>query len=247
MGASRLYALAGRALALVAVGVLASACRADVSVDLDVEPDGSGTVSVGVGLDRAAVAEVGDLEEDLALDDLRQAGWEVSRREEGELTWVRAARRFADPEEAQDLLAQLGPAFQDLSLSFHREFLRTRTTLSGVADLTAGLASFADPDLAAAADLPEIQRRFGEAAARAVQLEITASLPGKVTTNPAALDGGPTWRVRPGERVELRADGELRRLGPLVAAALSLVGSVVLIVVLRRRLSRSGSTGGPAE
>lgn len=241
MGASRLFAHAGRALAVVALALLASACRAEVAVDLDVEPDGSGKLTVGVGLDRAAVAEIGDLEEDLAVDDLRQAGWDVSRREEGELTWVRAARSFSDPEEAEDALAQLGPAFRELSLSFHREFLRTRTTLSGVADLTAGLASFADPDLAAAADLPEIQRRFGEAAAEAAQLEIRADLPGKVTANPAALGAGPTWRVRLGERVELHAEGDLRRLGPLVAAALSLVAAVVLIVVLRRRLARSRS------
>lgn len=239
MGVSRLCAHAGRVLAALVVGVLASACRADVAVDIDVRPDGSGAVNVGVGLDEQAVAEVGNLDEALAVDDLRQAGWEVSRQEDEGLTWVRASRRFSEPVEAQRLLTQLAPAFQDLSLSFQPSFLRTRTTLSGVADLTAGIAAFADPDLAAATGLAEIQSRYGEAAAQAVQLEITADLPGRVEVNRAALGGEPAWRARLGERVELRAEGDLRRLGPLVAAVVSLIGAVVLIVILRRRLTRS--------
>ncbi len=119
-------------------------------------------------------------------------------------------------------------------------------------DLTAGLAGLSDADLQAALgdfdlglDVDGLQRRFGDALGERVRVEVSAKLPGNVeaTTGSATAtveNGRAVWRPTPGERLELAATGDLRRLGPLVygVLALVLVAAGLTAVALRARVRR---------
>jgi len=234
---------------LVLVGWVAGGCQVKVAAEIDVARNGSGQVTAAVGLDADALKEVGDPATSLRVDDLRQAGWEVKgpRKEDDGLTWVRASKPFADPAEAAATMAQLsGPdgPFRDFRLVRTRSLLRSRTTFTGVLDLAGGLPGLSDPDLTArlgdvdlGLDLDGLRRRFGDDLARSVQVEVTAGLPGKVTTNAPAHEGGRArWAPDLGQTVQLQASSEAFRIDPrLPAAAGGVLVLVVGLVVLARR------------
>ena len=94
-------------LLVVLLGWATTACHVSIAAGVDVARDGSGRVSAGVGLDADAVKEIGDPATALRVDDLRRAGWQVEgpRREDDGLTWVRASKPFADPEQAMASMA----------------------------------------------------------------------------------------------------------------------------------------------
>ena len=54
-------------------GLLAG-CQVDLHVDVQVNEDGSGSVTVAAGLDDAALARVGNLDQQLRVDDLEAGG-----------------------------------------------------------------------------------------------------------------------------------------------------------------------------
>ena len=89
-----------------------SACQVVLTTGVDVTRDGTGRVTAGLGLDADAVKEVGDVATALRLDDVRQAGWQVEgpRKEGDGLTWVRASKPFADPDQLPAILAELNGA-----------------------------------------------------------------------------------------------------------------------------------------
>jgi len=248
---------------VLALALAATGCQVTLAADIDVRADGSGTVRAGVGFDAEALAQIGDLGAALRTDDLRQAGWEIlgPTTEDDGLTWVRASKGFADPQEAAVVAAQLnapGGPFTDLRVTRDRSLLRTRTSFAGVVDLSAGLASLSDDELQAALgdfdlglDLEGLRRRFGDSLADRVRVQVSATLPGKVAlpesgTAPAG-GGGPTvdggrvvWTPALGERIELAATGTLTRGAPLAygALALVLVASGLAVVGLRTRKRR---------
>lgn len=76
--------LFGAALA-VGASALLSACQVDTTVRIAVEDNGSGKVALRTVLDAEAANELGaDPVAAISVDDLRNAGWEVSvRRVEG--------------------------------------------------------------------------------------------------------------------------------------------------------------------
>jgi hypothetical protein len=246
-------------LAVVALALLATGCHVTLSAGVDVGADGSGTVHAGVGFDDEALGEIGDLGTALRADDLRRAGWDVvgPTKEDDGLTWVRAAKEFDDVEGAAEVAAELsGPngPFRDFRVTRERSLFRTKTSFTGVLDLTAGLTGLSDADLQAALgdfdlglDVEGLQRRFGDTLGDRVRVEVSAKLPGKVDAEPAtAVDGGrAVWTAAAGERVELAAVGDLRRLGPLVVGVLVLVlvagglGVVMLRARVRRRKRQS--------
>ncbi len=239
--------------ALLALALVTTGCQVTLAAAVDVGADGSGTVRAGVGFDDEAVREVGDLGAALRADDLRQAGWEVvgPTKEDDGLTWLRASKGFDDPEEAARVAAQLaGPLgpFRDFRVTQQRSLLRTRTSFSGVVDLTGGLVGLSDTELQAAIgdfdlglDLEGLRRRFGDALGDRVRVQASAKLPGKVTANTPAVDGErAVWMPALGERIELAANARLTRLAPLVYGALALVVVAVglAVVGLRTRKRR---------
>ncbi|MEA2826197.1 MAG: hypothetical protein QOG43_636 [Actinomycetota bacterium] len=244
-------------VAAVVLALCATGCQVTLAAGIDVRADGSGTVRAGVGFDDEAMAEIGDLGAAFRADDLRAAGWEVvgPAPEDDGLTWLRASRHFDDPDEAAVVAAQLsGPEgpFRDFKVTQERSLFRTRTTFTGVTDLTAGLAGLNDADLQAALgdfdlglDVEGLKRRFGDALGEKVRVEVSAKLPGKIEAATATVDHGrAVWTPTPGQRIDLVARGDLRRLGPLVYGSLALVvvalglAAVVLRARQRRRLAR---------
>jgi len=241
-------------LLLALVGWVATACQVDLVAGLDVNRDGTGQISAGVGLDADAMKEVGDLSSALRVDDLRLAGWKLTgpRRENDGLTWVRATRPFATADQATAAMAQLagpGGPFRDFRLTRTKSLTRSKTTFTGVVDLTGGLSGLSDPDLTATLgdvdlglDIEGLRRRFGADLAKSVQVRVTAGLPGKVTTDAPAREGDRAlWSPDVGERVRLSASSEALKVAPaLIAAGVGalLVPVVVIPFAVRRRRRR---------
>lgn len=237
---------------LLLVGLLAwatTACQISVTAGVDVNRDGTGRVVASVGLDDAAVREVGDLATALRLDDVRAAGWQVDgpRKEGDDLTWLRASKPFSEPEQVPSILAELnGPAgpFRDFTVTRSKSLTRSKITFTGTVDLAAGLTGLADPELAAAlvdVDLgldPEgLRTRFGDR----LKVQATAGLPGEMTTNAPARDGGRAlWAPELGQTVVLEASSSAFRVDPrlLIAAGTALLVAVALLAVLLRRRRR---------
>ena len=239
---------------LVALLVLSTtACQVTIAAGVDVGRDGSGRVTAALGLDADALKEVGDLATALRVNDLRQAGWRVEgpQKEDDGLTWVRAAKPFADPEQAAAIVAELnGPdgPFRDFRVVRTQSLTRSETTFTGVLDLSRGLAGMADPELTTALDdvdlgldLEGLRRRFGADVGRSVVVQATAGLPGKITTNAPARDGGRAlWAPELGQTVQLEASSEALRIDPVVpiaagAVLVVLIGAVVIAVRRRHR------------
>ena len=79
-----------------------------------------------------------DLAHQLRVDDLRAGGWQVvgPRKESDGLTWVRASKPFADPAEAERIVADLsGPTGPFHSFRAHGR-LRNPPQLSRIASKT---------------------------------------------------------------------------------------------------------------
>jgi len=237
---------------LALVGWVSAGCQIDLVAGIDANRDGSGRISAEVGLDADALKEIGDPVSALRVDDLRQAGWTVTgpRRDEGGLTWIRATKPFAEPDQAGAAMGQLaGPAgpFRDFRLTRTKSLLRSRTTFTGVVDLTGGLGGLSDPDLTAklgdvdlGLDLEGLRRRFGAELGRSVKVRVTAGLPGKVTTNTPSREGGRAlWAPELGQRLQMEVSGEALKVAPgLVAAAVGALLLPLLAVVLTGRRRR---------
>jgi hypothetical protein len=197
---------------LLGLAVL-TGCQMHVAVDVRVEEDGSGAVTVGVGLDDAALRRAGNLDEQLRVDDLRAAGWYVAPpTREGEVTWVRATKQFATPEQAAAIFAEIsGPqgAFRDFEVTREESTFGTTYSVDGVVDLTAGPAAFSDPELTAALEgdpfggtLQAIEAEEGRPIAHMVDFRVSTALPGEeipevfeasfVDTEPTVVDASST-------------------------------------------------------
>ena len=233
----------------------ATACHVTIAAGVDVARDGSGRVTAGLGLDADAVKELGDPATALRVGDLRQAGWQVEgpRKEDDGLTWVRASKPFADPEQAAAITAELsgpGGPFRDFRIARTKSLTRSKTTFTGTLDLSNGLAGLSDPELATALgdvelglDLEGLRRRFGDALARTVTVQVTAGLPGEVTTNAPDRDGARAlWSPELGQTVQLEATSEALRIDPAIpiGAGLAIVVLAGVLVVVVRRRRRAG-------
>lgn len=191
--------LVGVAMVLVLVG-----CQMQVDTTVVVEEDGSGRVIQTVGLDPAALARIGDLDRQVALDDLRVAGWTVDAPvQEGDTTWVRAHRAVADTTELAAVVSQLngpGGPFLDIAAGQRDGFLERATEFNATYDLTKGPGLFSDPDLDAVAGNPfgtllaEIAAEEGRPVTEMVDFSATVELPGGFSQSwtPAFADPAPT-------------------------------------------------------
>lgn len=226
--------------ALVALmGLAGAGCHVRLTATVEVDGDGSGLVRAGVGLDAEALAELGDPALRLRLDDLRAAGWTVvgPRQEVDGLTWARASKPFATPDEAVLVAAELsgpGGPFRDLRVERTRSPWRTAVSFAGAVDLSQGLAGLADSEVVERLgddldlDVASLRNRFGDALEASVQVELRAELPGSASTLRGAF--GEERRL---ELVSRRWNLDV--LVPAVASLLLAGGALVAVRHLRRR------------
>ena len=248
-----------RALALLLAVVAAAGCQVRTEVGVEVEDDGSGTVTVAVGLDDDAMSRVPGLEQELRLDDLRATGWEITgpAPEADGFTWIRGAKRFATPEQAAVVLAEVagesGP-FRDFVVTRERGFARTDFGFRGTVDFTGGLEAFGDEALAAALDgeplgedVAAIEERIGQAIDEAFTFRIAVRLPGGLSSSnaPTEADNGAVWEPRLSEAgpIQLSASSEVVRTRTIALVMLAAVAALAAVAVLvgvpwRRRRRR---------
>jgi hypothetical protein len=232
------------ALAVLALVLVASACRVDLVVAVTMGEDGSGTVSVAATADSEVVERAPGLAQDLRFDDVEKAGWEVTGptvTDAGGLV-VQLTHRFATPAEATALLTSLnGPdgPFQGV------QFLRTEDdaaityTLRGVGRVNSGIAVFTDPDLLGAVGAtPYVDEiaAAGLSPTEAVGITFSVDLPGAVdesSVDPEAEAEGLTWAIPlDGASVDLSATSTLSLADDAVWSAVATVFLVALIVWL---------------
>ena len=226
------------------------ACQVSLTAGVDVNRDGTGRVVAGLGLDDEAVREVGDLATALRLDDVRAAGWLVDapRKEDDGLTWVRASKPFTEPGQVPAIVAELNGAsgpFRNLTVTRTKSLTRAKTTFTGTVDLAAGLAGLADPELTAALgdidlglDPDGLRTRFGDR----LKVQFAAGLPGEVTTNAPARQGGRAlWAPELGQTIQLEASSSAFRVDPrlAIAAGAALLLAVILLALIVRRRRRA--------
>jgi hypothetical protein len=238
--------------AAVAVLAVLGGCRLEIDLNVTVERDGSGRVEVVAALDPEALRRAGgDLEAVLALDDLVEAGWEVTGpATEGDgFTRVRVSKGFDSPEASQSVLAEVtgddGP-FQGFAVGRDRSFARTRWTFEGTVDLSGGLENFGDEDLAAELDgepigrsVEELEEQLGATLDRLVGLRVSVRLPGEVSSNAATrADNGAVWTLAFGRGpADLAAEGTERRTAVLVWTGVGVLAALALAVLLLVRLA----------
>jgi hypothetical protein len=253
---------------VLVVGLLVlGACDVRAEVAVDVERSGAGVVTVAVGLDPDAVERLPSLDDLVLVDDLDEAGWAVTGpdRDDDGTTWYRAEKRFATPEDATAVLAEIsGPdgPFRGLTLRRELAVARTRFEFAGTVDLTGGLGAFSDAALAQALEghplgepLEAIEARLGEAAAEVFSFELAVRMPGNVHSNAPATEGASpdevVWSpsLADASPTDVAASSEVWRsttlLALLAAAAavvLLLAWTVTHLVIRRRRGGRRVET-----
>ncbi len=186
-----------RLLALAACAVALAGCHVDVDVLLQIGADSTGELVVTATADADVVQQAPGLAADLRLRDARDAGWRVegpTATENGGLT-VTLRHRVTSAEEATNLLASLGPPFQDVRLERATVEEETTWTLSGQLALADGFASFADSDLAAAVGGPPFTDQLsGVTPEESMSIVFGADLPGAVEeTTGDERDGRLEW------------------------------------------------------
>ncbi|MCX7620275.1 MAG: hypothetical protein N2037_05445 [Acidimicrobiales bacterium] len=221
---------------LVVVGLCGlTACQAAFTVDTKVNEDGSGVITVGLGLDDKALARLGDPDRTVEVQDMKAVGWEVesARKEADGLTWIRARKRFASLDEANDVLGSLNPAtLREFRVEKSASIAQTDWRFSGTIDLTGGLEAFSDPEVAAllggdflGGRAVEIEQLEGRPIADMISFRMSVELPGAeapASWSPSLRDPDPTQVV---------AETSQRLPIPLLPVS-SKGGSTILLVVL---------------
>jgi len=223
--------------------LLASGCQVQIHTTVTMLENGHGTVTQAVGFDDAALRRVGNLDEQLRVDDLTQAGWTVDPAvTEGDTTWVRAHHGFSSPQEATALVGQLsGPdgPYRDVVVERSEGLLSATYSVAGVIDPTAGFRMFGDPELVSVMGgdgsgglLDRIAKEEGRPAADMVSIAFTSELPGiSRTTEVVFSDPNPSaFEVRASQSKIMDL---LRRLVVFV-----MVGGTLVIIGLRIRARR---------
>ena len=179
------------------------------------------------------------------LDDLSAAGWKVTgptKEADGD-TWVHLSQPFANPAEMKEILAEIngpGGPLGAFGLEVSEEWDEKTWVLTGTAGLTGGVASFVDPDLAAAfgasKPLEQLVEESGVPVEQGLNLTITVNMPHQkaATVVRVPLDGrevpiqrrdpqGQPERSRRGDR-----GGDLRRAARGLARVLGHEGGAAM-------------------
>jgi hypothetical protein len=253
------------------LAVILAGCRLDVALDVAMQPDGSGAVTVTATADAELVAKAPSAFADLRLDDIRQAGWTVTgptKAADGAMT-VALAKPFGSPAEANAILAELnGPngPLHGLTVAIDRSFAVVRSSFSGSAQVTGGLAAFSDDALVQAlGGATPLANLVTRPLDQVMGLTVTARLPGQVTSangTVAADHASVTWRASLADGAATPFDArfqqtdhgakDARQRSHLAWGALAVyLGALVLVTALgalwlRRRHRRRPVTKGAA-
>lgn len=179
------------------------------------EPDGTGVITFVATADADVVAAVPTIADELAIDDVADAGWAIdgpTALPDGGLT-ITMRRAFSSDEEATNLLNSLGPPFSDMLVTRNTTGEDATNRVGGLLGLPDGFDSFADEDLVAAVGSVPFAEQIADSGATpgtAIAADIRISLPGEVDlseTNGRELDdGGLEWLVpTEGTVIEMRA------------------------------------------
>lgn len=247
LGASR------RVRLCVGVGLSAvflTACKVDLTATINVAENGSGTVIVTATGDEEVLRAAPELVDSLNVDDLRDAGWDVTAdvpNAVGGIT-VTVAREFATVDEATTFLSQLsgtnGP-FRNMTITRTGGVNDATFELRGSGGLPNGLSDFADAEaLAVLGEAPFFNtltvRDVSVSEVLTVSLDVT--LPGDLTSStgevkPRAEDDLVTtarWQI-PADGTELPLEFSTRNrdLSAQVAsvAATLFLGLMILLIV----------------
>ena len=184
--------------------MLLTSCRVDTVTSLSVKANGSGTVSVTVTADSDVYKAAPTLKTDVRNDDLTAAGWNMNgphETKDGGLT-VTFTHGFNTPAEATVLLGQVngsrGP-LKSVVLQRTGKSSNSTFTLTGKLEVNGGLQAFADDaalKLLGGAPYADQVKNSGLDLGKAVGIDFTAELPGKVVSSTGAAKGSVlTWRV----------------------------------------------------
>jgi hypothetical protein len=229
--------------------VLLAGCQVQVQVDTVVDKSGAGTVTVSVGFDRAAWERLQEHDPQLKMDDARQAGWVVDLPEADAngVTWMRATKAFSSADELPSVLDEIagtGTMFTGV------EFVRLETDddityrVSGDVDLTKGIATFADPELAAqlggdpfGGNIAAIEAEEGKPVSQMVSFEIATTVAGGNTSTVKPTLADTAMQPIDVSTVEVKPPSFLVRFAIGAAIVLGIVVVVVALVGVRRRMS----------
>gem|GEM_PF-842012 len=132
---------------LFVVLLVVSACQVDVKVDLDVEETGGGTVRVEALFDAEAERVLGEIDDQLRLDDLAAAGWQIDTEtfDDGSATVV-GTKNVAARDDWQGVLDELaGPGvFTNVVVDIDDSFASAEQRLAFDLDLSEGWDLFSD-------------------------------------------------------------------------------------------------------
>ncbi len=223
--------------------IVLTGCQVQIRTTVTMGSDGHGTVTQAIGFDDAALRRVGDLDQQLRVDDLTRAGWVVDpATTEGDTTWVRAHHEFSDADEATALVGQLsGPdgPYRDVVVTHSSGLLSSSSSVTGVIDTTAGFRMFGDPALIATMGgdgtgglLDRIAQEERRPAGDMVSVAFTAELPGIERTTEVVFSDTLPSAFKVGA-TQSRIMDALQKL-----VVLMLVAGTVAVVALRLRARR---------
>lgn len=228
-----------RLLLVLLLAVLLSACRVETTVSIKVEESGGGTVQVVANFD-AEAWEALEAEQDLRLDDLSDAGWQVSgpNVDESSSVTLDASKEFASAKELGDVLAEVsGPdgPYARLGLSQHESFARSRYRLEGVLDGSMGVLGLAESDVTEAlgglpygTDLEALEASLGAPVGSFVTLNLHVDLPGARATD------APGWSTNLAAETPLGVltTAQVWHAKPLLLAAAAVVFALLFVVLV---------------
>lgn len=177
--------------------IVLAGCRVDSTVTIDIEGNGGGSVQVDVELNQEAFERIPDLDQQLQVQDLRNAGWDVvgptSTDEGGRL--ISATKTFASPEDLPVVLSEIG-AFNNVSLTRTREFGATTWTFLGDVDITGGVDQFGDAELGSllggrmtGVDVAAIETELRQPVADLFGFNVIVQMADDVEANATSTDG----------------------------------------------------------
>ena len=233
-----------RSAAAAVATVVMGACNVTATIDIAARGSGAGDVRVTALLDPQAAAQLGDPATGVRLGDLRAAGWTTNvsdPRNDGAIE-VSVSRSFKSVEQGTEVLAALvGPAgpVRDLRLTKSTGWGRSRVAVSGVVDLTNGLATLGDSVLTTALGGEALGAPIGELVER---YEVSEKDAFTLTLRAEVAGDRDEVTVRAGENAEFAAQHGSWKFGRLLfglgGLILLLAGVALALIVRNSRLRR---------